>query len=562
MSRRPASPFMALLTLNLKSLFAIHLPEKKALASPKVLLKTFGWIVLAVFLVADFGFMFAMMDIGMYNALAPLGMQSFMLLYATVMSSVIVFLFAFITSLSFFSSAQYEALFLTMPLNPSSLLTARMATVYAIEAPIAFLVMGIAAGVYGIKSHPGFDFYLYMLFNALAMPLVPLAVSYAVLVPVMSVSRWLRRKNTILYVGGFIGLALALGFNFYLQRMMARIENPVLLQNMLTQNQLNFADIADWWPPAWLTMQAIAQGRTALGSIAATLANLALGVALTAAVAFLFGKSYVKILVNFGETSAVKGTLNQTQAGSIFRARPVFLSLVQRELRLMNREPMYLLNGPFVILLLPVIFAITFIAQGDEMRGAVDQIRPYLTGQAEYLIPAGLGIFLATATSIACTAFSRDAKSLHFLKSLPLRPRDIIAAKLVHALIFAALGIVLGTVGGAIMLGVSTLDAIVALLLAIFGSVALNMGGLAIDTFWPRLSWENPMSALKRNPNAVIMILGSMGLIAGFGVLAATLPLAKYTFALLYGTIFVAACFALGFVLFRAGEKRVRQMEP
>jgi len=148
------------------------------------------------------------------------------------------------------------------------------------------------------------------------------------------------------------------------------------------------------------------------------------------------------------------------------------------------------------------------------------------------------------------------------LKSLPLRPRDIIAAKLVHALIFAALGIVLGTVGGAIMLGVSTLDAIVALLLAIFGSVALNMGGLAIDTFWPRLSWENPMSALKRNPNAVIMILGSMGLIAGLGVLAATLPLAKYTFALLYGTIFVAACFALGFVLFRAGEKRVRQMEP
>jgi ABC-2 type transport system permease protein len=240
---------MALLTLNLKSLFAIHLPEKKALASPKVLLKTFGWIVLAVFLVADFGFMFAMMDIGMYNALAPLGMQSFMLLYATVMSSVIVFLFAFITSLSFFSSAQYEALFLTMPLNPSSLLTARMATVYAIEAPIAFLVMGIAAGVYGIKSHPGFDFYLYMLFNALAMPLVPLAVSYAVLVPVMSVSRWLRRKNTILYVGGFIGLALALGFNFYLQRMMARIENPVLLQNMLTQNQLNLRNIASGGRP-------------------------------------------------------------------------------------------------------------------------------------------------------------------------------------------------------------------------------------------------------------------------------------------------------------------------
>jgi hypothetical protein len=67
------------------------------------------------------------------------------------------------------------------------------------------------------------------------MPLVPLAFSYAVLVPVMSTSRWLRRKNTILYIGGFIGLALALGFNFYLQRMMSRINDPVLLQKMLSK---------------------------------------------------------------------------------------------------------------------------------------------------------------------------------------------------------------------------------------------------------------------------------------------------------------------------------------
>jgi ABC-2 type transport system permease protein len=552
---------MALLALNLKSVFAIHLPGKKDLASSRVLLKTFGWIVLAIFLVADFGFMFAMMDIGMYNALAPLGMQSFMLLYATVTSSVLVFLFTFITSLSFFSSAQYESLFLTMPLRPSSLLIGRMATVYAIETPIVLLVMGMAAGVYGIKGHPGFDFYLYMLFNALAMPLVPLAISYAVLVPLMSASRWLRRKNTLLYIGGFIGLALALGFNFYLQRMMSRINDPVLLQKMLSQGQLNFADIADWWPPAWLTMQAIARSGTP-GAIAATLANLALGAALTAAVAFLFGRGYVRILATFGETHAVKGRLSRSQAGSLFRARPVLLSLVQRELRLMNREPSYFLNGPFVILLLPVIFALTFVAQGDEMRNAVTQLRPYLAGPAEYLIPAGLGIFFATATSIACTAFSRDAKSLPLLKSLPLQPRDIIAAKLVHALIFAALGIALGTVGGSIMLRVDTLDAIVALLLSISGALALTMAGLAIDTFWPRLSWENPIAALKRNPNTVIALLGSMGLIVGLGILAVTLPSAKYTFAILYGMVFVAACVAFGLLLSRAGPKRLRQMEP
>jgi len=561
MSERTMSPFMALLVINLKSVFSFHMPDKKELASPKALLKTFGWIVLAILLVADFGFLFAMMDIGIYDALAPLGMQSLMLLYATVTSSVLVFLFAFITVLSLFSSAQYEALFLTMPFKPSSLLLGRMATVYAIEAPIAFLVMGIASAVYGIKGHPRLDFYFYMLFNALAMPLAPLAISYAVLVPLMSASRWLRRKNTLLYIGGFVGLAIALGFNYYLQTMLARVEDPALLQKMFVQNQLNIAKLADWWPPAWLTMQAITQS-SALAAIAATFANLGLGAGLTATVVFLFGRRYVRILANFGESYAVKGKLSGVKAGSLFRVHPVFLALVQRELRLMNREPVYLLNGPFVILLLPVIFALTFVAQGDEMRNAVAQIRPYLAGPAEYLIPAGLGIFLATATSIACTAFSRDAKSLPFLKSLPLKPHHIIAAKLAHALIFAVLGITLGTLGGAVMLGAGALDTVVSLFLAIFGALALNMAGLVLDTFWPRLSWENPMSALKRNPNAMIAILGSMGLIAGLGALAASLPSAKYTFAVLYGTAFVAACIALGLLLFRAGPKKLRQMEP
>jgi len=106
------------------------------------------------------------------------------------------------------------------------------------------------------------------------------------------------------------------------------------------------------------------------------------------------------------------------------------------------------------------------------------------------------------------------------------------------------------------------LNTVVALLLAISGALAFNMAGLAIDTFWPRLSWENPMSALKNNPNTLITILGSMGFLVGLGILAVTLPSANYTFAIVYGTVFVAACVVLGLVLFRIGPKKLRRMEP
>jgi len=556
MTQRPSSPFAALLRIHFKSVFAIRLPARKDLSSPKVILKAFGWILIAILLTADLGFVFGMMDVGMYRGLAPLGMQSFMLLNAIVTSSVIVFLFAFITSLSFFSSAQYEALFLTMPLTPTQLLAARMATVYAIEAPFGFLIMAIAAGVYGIQSHPGLGFYIQILINALALPLVPLALSYAIIVPIMTASRWLRKKNTLLYLGGIVGLVLALGFNLYLQSMLAQIQNPALLQKMLSSGKLNFAGIADWWPPAWLTMRALD------GSIAATLGNAVLGLGLSAAVARLFGKPYSKTIINFGESFAVKGKIGAAQENSIFKLKPVFSSLVRREVRLMNREPMYFLNGPFVILLLPVIFALSLVARGKEIVDAVTALRPQLTGCLEYLIPAGLGMFLATSTSIACTAFSRDAKSIYFLKSLPIAPRDLVASKLSHALLFAALGIALGTLGGAILLGDSFGDTLIALLLAILGAGMLNMGALALDTLWPKLNWENPISALKQNPNSIIAILSTMGLIGGIIALAATVSSSKYLFAILYGTAFAVACALLGLLLFTKGVRNVGKMEP
>ena len=70
------------------------------------------------------------------------------------------------------------------------------------------------------------------------------------------------------------------------------------------------------------------------------------------------------------------------------------------------------------------------------------------------------------------------------------------------------------------------------------------------------------MSALKRNPNTIIVILGTMGLVAGLGALSATLPFSKYSFALLYGTVFLAAGIGFGVLLFRKGSAFLRQMEP
>jgi ABC-2 type transport system permease protein len=194
------------------------------------------------------------------------------------------------------------------------------------------------------------------------------------------------------------------------------------------------------------------------------------------------------------------------------------------------------------------------------MRNAVTQLRPYLAGPAEYLIPAGLGIFFATATSIACTAFSRDAKSLPLLKSLPLQPRDIIAAKLVHALIFAALALRSAQSAGPSCSG-RYLDAIVALLLSISGALALTMAGLAIDTFWPRLSWKthSRAQAQSKHRHCASWLDGAH---RGAWNTAVTLPSAKYTFAIFVWHGVCRRMCRIRTAAFPPGPKRLRQMEP
>jgi hypothetical protein len=112
-------------------------------------------------------------------------------------------------------------------------------------------------------------------------------------------------------------------------------------------------------------------------------------------------------------------------------------------------------------------------------------------------------------------------------------------AKLIHAQIFSAFGAVVGSALGILLFGTSLVDTLIAGLLALLFSTALNMGGIWIDTASPRLSWDNPIAAMKQNPNSVIVILAAMACIGGLGFLSMRLEVPKYAFAFAYGGLFL-----------------------
>jgi hypothetical protein len=116
-------------------------------------------------------------------------------------------------------------------------------------------------------------------------------------------------------------------------------------------------------------------------------------------------------------------------------------------------------------------------------------------------------------------------------------------AKLIHAQIFSVFGAFVGAGLGLMIFGTNLVDTLIAGLLALLFSTALNMGGIWMDTVSPRLSWDNPIAAMKQNPNAVIVILTAMALIGGLGYVSMQLAIPKYAFAFLYGAIFLVPIF-------------------
>lgn len=180
----------------------------------------------------------------------------------------------------------------------------------------------------------------------------------------------------------------------------------------------------------------------------------------------------------------------------------------------MNREPVYLLNGPFVIFLIPLLFLFMFISDSKQLI----EINNIIKSQKNILnIFVVFIIFLGTSTSITSSCISREGNGIYVLKTLPIRAIDIIKAKFLHGALFGAIGAVI-TSGLMIYLNFSIKDALLVFVIGNLWLFVVYIIGILIDLRYPKLDWDTPTKAMKQNVNVVITLFISMAFI-GFIIL-------------------------------------------
>ena len=425
----------------------------------------FGWLYFAVFAVLDLGLM----------------------IVGTVFSA---------------KTQLYEArdneLLLSMPVRPGTILLSRMAMLLGLNF-LMELVAAIPAGVNWFVRYPDPAGLVFFLLFCIALPLFAMAVTALLAWIISAATARARKKNLITVILSFVFL---IAYMYGVNRMNAGIE-------YLAENGKAVAGaLGGVAPLVWI-------GRACAGG---SLPDLLLGLLVClvpfALAVYLLSVTFLKTALPRGSARRVKTKTGTDRASSLSAA------LLRNELSRFGSSTSWLLNGAFGAALL-VIGGVVLLVKRDLFTVVLTRI-PGLEGFLPLLVH--LAVCLCGFVSVSCCAVSMEGRSLWVLRSLPVRAKDVLAAKSrLHTVVFLPC-VVIAEAG---ILASLRPDALTGILFAL-GAAAFVLYtadlGVMLNLRHPLLDWVNEAQPVKSSTSLLLaMLLGTVMPLAVSGL--ALIPL-------------------------------------
>jgi len=502
-----------------------------------------------------------------FDLLRSIGQEKALLTLAVLAGQLIILIFGlFYLIATFYFSRDLEYL-VSLPLKPFQVMLSKFAVVlvneYLTIAPIILPVLVI----YGFKSKGGLGYWLSLLLAYVLLPVIPLAASGLVVVGMMRLVNIGRKKDLLIVLGSLVLIAAALFLQFGLSRAAGAqdVDSEKIIALIASPDGL-VQSIGRRFPPSIWATRFLHDGlMTGSG-----LSGLALFASLSV---LLFGglmagaqRLFYRGLVGLSERSG--GSTRRSKARTALKVssgrhpvRAIFL----RELRLMNRTPIFLLNGVLGVLMIPIVFALTLSSsRSTSDSAAILRLMTTAKPVTTVLVTTMFVIVCATVSGVASSSFSREGRQFWISKIIPVDYRQQVLAKFIHCWNVALLGIASAT---AVLIFRFQLPAgqwLPALALALPVTAFLTVLNLAIDLARPLLDWISPQKAMKQNLNVLIAMLLDVGFLFLFGLLFLALDKAGLGLAgvliILFGLILGLAWLAF-FLIRRLSLRRYPAIE-
>lgn len=470
----------------------------------------------------------------------------------------LIFFFAlFLVPAIYYFSKDIETL-LALPLRPYEILGSKLfvSLIYEYLTISFFFVPVIAAYMYIMQ--PAVGFYLFSILLFLTLPLVPLIFASVIMMVIMWLVPFAKNRDFFNMISGFLALGVGLWVNMQVGGLESITEGQ-LVAFLVEGNNSLLQTFKFIFPNIPFALNALLQG-----SVVDALIYLAITSAIVLGFLSLGQLLYFRGIIGINETSSSRKILSEANLTRSTRSSKAIVSYTIKELKLLFKTPIYLLNCVSINFLLPILFLPLFtMSSGAEDIQAILAMIDF-NSPTTITVAIGLGIAvgltMGSINMISATAISREGQFFYFMKMIPMSYRDQLNAKAASGIILSLSGILFTIIFAGSYLKLPFYLIFILLFFAIMATLFINYISLLVDVLRPKLVWESEQAAVKQNMNFLFTMIPSMGLSFLIGYVVINYPSSPFLFGTISLVVLVVATLTLVQSLPRIAEHRFKSI--
>jgi len=439
---------------------------------------------------------------------------------------------------SLFISKDNELL-LSMPIKPSKILISRILVILVFEYIFHSMVAIPAFIVWLQGGHAtGLGIVIYLI-NYMFLPLMALSVACLVAWLLSLVLVRFKRKN-ILTLAMSISLLL---LYMYLYSQLQNYLNVLLSRGVEISEAFRRA-----MPPFYAFGVSIADI-----SFASTIEFVAWVTVPFVLIIIIMSIHYQKIL------TTNRGTPKSVYKEQAAKASGACRALVKKELAFYFAKPMVVLNTSIASVFM-LIGTVLLIIRGDGFLEYFETLSSNLGNLSQPVLAAIILAFMGCMNNLSASLISLEGKNFWIAQSIPVHPKIVFLSKIFTHLLTSAVPCLLLSVTASFFIASTVADALLIVLFPQSLILLMAVCGLTINLMYPRFDWVSEIQPVKQGVSAMITIFGSMGLMAGVGiiyfvVISRFINLAEFLWLL--SSVFIVSSFILWKWLSIVGSERI-----
>jgi len=462
--------------LQLKNLYGLnvlrHTKDKKQKGIKIALLCTYMFLILIACGYVG-GLTFAYSYLGLFEMIPA---------YLIMISSLIILFFAIFKAGSvIFQKNAYDIL-ASLPLPQSAIVISRFIRMYIENLMIAVIVMFPAMLICGVMQRPAVSFYIIGLLVTIVIPLLPITIATFLGALVTAVSSRMKHKSL---VSAVLSMALFMVLMLGLSRV-SGMEDEFTIEMFKNLSEIVLKLISRIYPPAVWMGNAMLTGNF-LQVFACIIGMLGVFVLVIAIVSV----NYYRISHRLYSTNAKHDYKMET-----LKKNSILGALYKREAKRYFSSTVYVTNtivGPVMALVFAIMLLVIDTGLIEQELGmAID-----VTGFAPFLLAAILGMMPTT-----CTTISMEGKQWWIVKSLPIKAKDLLDAKILLYFTLTAPFYVISEILFIIGLKPTLMEFIWSLVIPIIMTGFSAVFGITVNLKLPVFDWENEVTVVKQSATA------------------------------------------------------------